>query len=122
MPVFSNIGEQAVRNSELWWQSATLALDEGTFGFQEAWADYRYAPSRLSGLMRVDATGSLSPWHLSEDFGTLPTLNTTFIEPMTPIDRVKAVTSEPDIIFDSWQTIKHAREMPVHSIPGLRRL
>ena len=121
MPVFNNIGEQAVRNSEIWWQSATLILDEGTFGYQEAWADYRYAPSRLSGLMRVDATGSLSAWNLSEDFGTLPTLNTTFIQPNTPIDRVKAVTAGPDIIFDSWIKVRHAREMSVHSIPGLRR-
>ena len=71
--------------------------------------------------MRVDATGSLNPWHLSEDFASLPTLNTTFIQPNTPIDRVKSVTTEPDIIFDSWINVRHAREMPVYSIPGVRR-
>ena len=53
------------------------------FGYQERYAEYRYKPSRLSGLMRVDAANSLDAWHLSEDFATLPSLGATFIESNT---------------------------------------
>lgn len=124
MPVFANIGEQAVLNQEIWFHNATLILDEGVFGYQEAWAEYRHAPSRISGKFRSDASGTLDAWHLSEDFGTLPALNNTFIQANseTALDRTLAVTTEPNIIFDSWIKIKHGREMPVYSIPGLKRL
>jgi len=59
MPVFANLGEQAVLNKEIWFQNATLALDNGVFGYQEAWADLRYFPSQITGKLRVDAAQTL---------------------------------------------------------------
>ena len=49
-PALANIGEQAVLNKEIYLQGN--AEDDQAFGYQEAWADYRYKPSRVSGEMR----------------------------------------------------------------------
>ena len=121
MPVFANLGEQAVLNKEIWFQNATLALDNGVFGYQEAWADLRYFPSQITGKLRVDAAQTLAAWHLSQDFASLPALNSQFITQDMPLDRVVAVESDEDIIFDSYINLKHARELPVYSIPGVTR-
>ena len=80
-PVLAQIGEQAVTNVEIWTQGS--ATDDNVFGYQERYAEYRYKPSRVTGLFAVDAASSLSAWHLSEDFTSLPTLGQTFIESNT---------------------------------------
>jgi hypothetical protein len=58
-------------------------------------------------------------WHLAQDFSALPTLSSSFIVDEPPVDRVVAVTTEPEILFDSYFKIKCARPMPVYSVPGL---
>ena len=79
-PVLAQIGEQSVTNVELWTQGDGATNDDNVFGYQERYAEYRYKPSRLTGLMAVDAASSLSAWHLSEDFSSLPTLGDTIIQ------------------------------------------
>jgi len=117
-PVLSQIGEQSVLNSEIW--SDGSANDDLIFGYQERYAEYRFMQNRLSGLMRVDATGTLAAWHLSEDFTTLPTLGNTFITANlgVPLDRGIAIPSEPHFIADFYFDIKAARPMPTFGIPG----
>ena len=117
-PVLAQIGEQAVTNGEIWYQNTSTDLD--VFGYQERYAEYRYKPSRLTGLMRPDAAGSLEAWHLSEDFASLPALGDTFIQSNTgtPLDRALAVPSEPHIIFDSYFNLNCARPMPLFGVPG----
>lgn len=122
MPPLAHLGEQAVLNKEIWFPSDDTAVANGVFGYQERWAEYRYFPSYVSGKMRSAASGSLDAWHLAFDFGSLPQLNDEFIVEQPPIDRVVAVTTEPQIIMDCYFDIKHARPMPVYSIPGLNRL
>ena len=118
-PVLAQIGEQSVLNRELYVQGVT-ATDEAVFGYQERYAEYRYKPSRLTGLMSVDATSSLSAWHLSEDFSSLPTLGDTFIQSNSgaPLDRAIAVATEPHFILDAYFDMKCARPMPLFGIPG----
>ena len=118
-PVLSQIGEQSVLNQEIFYQGG-IAADTNVFGYQERYAEYRYKPSRLTGLMAVDATGSLDEWHLSEDFSSLPTLNDTFIQSntTTPLDRAISVPSEPQFIFDAFFDMKCARPMPLYGVPG----
>lgn len=117
-PVLNAIGEQSVLNKEIWW-TGTPAIDDAVFGYQERYAEYRFAPSRLSGLFRSDAAGTLDAWHLSQDFATLPVLDDTFIQDNPPVDRVIAVSSEPHFIFDSYFSIRCARPMPLFGVPGL---
>lgn len=116
-PALAHLGEQAILNEEIYTQGT--AADTDVFGYQERYAEYRYKPSQITGKMRSAATGSLDVWHLSQDFSALPVLNNTFIEEDPPIDRVVAVTNEPDLIFDWFFDMKTTRPMPVYSVPGL---
>ena len=116
-PALSHIGDQAVLNKEIYAQFT--ADDNGVFGYQERFAEYRYKPSQITGLFRSNATGSLDAWHLAQDFGSLPVLNDEFIVEDPPMSRIKAVTSQPDFLFDCFFSYNCVRPMPVYSVPGL---
>ena len=119
-PAFATLGEQAVLNEEIYVRGD--ANDTGVFGYQERWAEYRYMPSRISGLFRSTAAGTLDAWHLAQRFTTLPSLNTTFIQDTPPVDRIVAVGAAANgkqFIFDSFFDVKKARPMPMYSVPGL---
>lgn len=119
-PVFANIGEQAVLNKEIY--ATGQATDNEVFGYQEAWADYRYKPSRVCGEMRSKAQTSLDVWHLADDYTKLPSLSDAWIrEDKANVDRVLAVTSavSNQMFADIYVQCKATRPMPVYSIPGL---
>ena len=116
-PALAHIGEQAVLNKEIYAQGTSV--DDDVFGYQERFAEYRYKPSQITGQMRSNYAQSLDSWHLAQDFSSLPALNASFIEENPPVDRVVAVTSEPDIILDAHFNMKCARPMPTYSVPGL---
>lgn len=118
-PVFAHLGEQSIFNWEIYAKGDATAADALVFGYQERWAEYRYTPSMLTGLMRTTAAANLSAWHLAQNFSALPTLAATFIEDNPPIDRVVAVPSQPDFIFDCYCRNRVARPMPMYSVPGL---
>lgn len=121
-PAFANLGEQAVLNQEIWANPAAATGNESVFGYQERWAEYRFKTSKITGLFRSTAAGSLDAWHLAEEFATLPTLGNTFIQETAPLDRCIAVPSEPHFIFDSLVENVTARVMPMYSSPGLTRI
>ena len=117
-PVLANIGEQAILNKEIYAQGN--AKDDEAFGYQEAWADYRYKPSKVTGLFRSNAQQSLDAWHYAQDYDALPTLSTAWMEQgETEMKRTLAVQSQPDFIADFYFMNKTTRCMPVYSIPGL---
>ncbi len=119
-PVFANIGEQAVKNKEIFAQGNTE--DDEIFGYQEAWADYRYKPNRVTGEMRSAYAQSLDVWHLADDYAQRPSLSDSWIrEDKTNIDRVLAVTSSVSNQFfaDIYIQNRATRPMPMYSIPGL---
>ena len=119
LPALAHIGEQAVLKREIY---ADAADQDSVWGYQEAWAEYRYAESRVSSIMRSDHPESLDYWHLALDFATEPNLNSTFIEDEPPVDRIIAYTSmqyATEMQLDTWFDIKHARPMPTFSVPGL---
>nr|WNN13295.1 MAG: major capsid protein [Microviridae sp.] len=119
-PVFANIGEQPILNKEIYAQGT--AVDNEAFGYQEAWAEYRYKPNRVSGAMRSNATQSLDAWHLADNYDKLPTLGDEWIRETTAnIDRTLAVqSSQEDQFFGDFYFVnKTTRAMPLYSIPGL---
>lgn len=121
-PTFAFLGEQAVRNDEIFADGS--ANDVLTFGYQERWAEYRYRPSRITGKFRSNATGSMDMWHLSEEFASLPALNSTFLAQNTPVDRVVAageLAAGQQFLLDSVFDISVSRALPMRSIPGLTR-
>lgn len=117
-PALSHIGEQAVLRQEIFMTGSTVE-DATVFGYQERYAEYRYKPSLVTGLFRSNHAQSLDAWHLSQEFGTPPTLDDAFIQENPPIDRVIAVDTEPHFLFDSYFKMHCARPMPIFGVPGL---
>lgn len=119
-PVFANIGEQAVKNKEIYAQGN--AEDDEVFGYNEAWADYRYKPNRVTGEMRSSYKQSLDVWHLADDYASRPSLSDSWIrEDKANIDRVLAVQSSVSNQFfaDIFVQNRATRAMPIYSVPGL---
>lgn len=120
LPSLCNLGEQAVLNKEIFAQGT--AADNNVFGYQERWAEMRYAPSRISSHLRSDSPVSLDVWHLSQDFATLPVLNEEFINENPPIDRVTAIAESSTVhsfVASFWFEDYWTRPMSVYSIPSM---
>lgn len=127
-PAFANLGEQAIRNDEIYARGD--ANDTLVFGYQERWAEYRHRPSRITGMFRSTSAGNIDEWHLAQQFTSLPVLNTAFISdalaPLagSPMSRALAAGVSADnmqILFDSVFDIACTRAMPTYSVPGLDR-
>lgn len=122
-PVFAMLGEQAIRNDEIYCTGTPGdGLDTATFGYIPRWEEYRYHPSMITGLFRSTSAGTIDPWHLAQKFTARPTLNTTFIEENPPLSRILAVgagANGQQIICDMFFKARHARPMPTYSVPGL---
>lgn len=118
-PTFDSLGEQAVLNKEIYCDGS--ANDANVFGYQERYAEYRFKNSIITGIMRSTAASTVDVWHLAQKFTALPTLNSTFIADTPPVNRIQAVNTQPQLLFDAYFDMKCARPMPVYSVPGLTR-
>ena len=119
-PAFANLGEQAVNTREIYCDGS--ASDSMVFGYQERWAEYRYHPSRISGLFKSTSSGTLDGWHLAQRFSSAPALNDSFVQDNPPLSRVLAVGAAANgkqFIFDSFFQNRVARPMPLYSVPGM---
>lgn len=116
-PELANLGEQPIYNRELWLEGD--ATDDDVFGYQERYAEYRFEKSLVTGQFDPAHSASLDYWHLSEEFGSQPALNQTFIEDKTPMSRVTVVDSQHDFIVDGRVDLRVARVLPVRPVPSL---
>jgi len=115
-PALAHLGEQEIKSREIF--ADGTEDDDDIFAYQERYAEYRYKPSQITGSFRSAAAQPLDIWHLAQEFETRPVLNQTFIEEDVPMDRIKAVTDEPDFIADFNFGLRCARPMPVYGVPG----
>nr|QJB21279.1 MAG: major capsid protein [Microvirus sp.] len=121
VPQFANIGEQPVKKKEI--MLTGTATDEDTFGYQEAWSDYRMKPNRVSGRMRSNATGTLDFWHYADNYKDVPTLSQEWMkEEKEEIARTLIVQDEPQFFGAIHVANKTTRRMPLYSVPGLYKL
>lgn len=121
VPQFANLGEQPVKKREI--MATGTATDEETFGYQEAWADYRYKPNRVSGKMRSNAEGTLDFWHYADNYSNVPTLSQEWMkEGKTEIARTLIVQDEPQFFGAIRVENKTTRPMPLYSVPGLDKI
>lgn len=117
-PTFAHLGEQAIELREIYAQGSEA--DTTVFGYQERYAEYRYKPSQITGKFRSSVVnGSLDKWHLSQFFNNAPTLNEEFITENPPINRIIAVTDEPEFLLDIGFRYTTVRPMPMFGTPGL---
>lgn len=120
-PQFANLGEQPVKKKEIMLTGTNT--DDETFGYQEAWADYRMKPDRVSGKMRSNAEGTLDFWHYADNYNTVPTLSQEWMnEGKTEIARTLIVQDEPQFFGAIRVMNKTTRCMPLYSVPGLEKL
>lgn len=119
-PLFANLGEQAILNEELY--AAGTSADLNPWGYAPAWSDMRYNPAVVTGKMSSADPQSLDSWHLAQDHSSLPALGQTFLEENVPMDRVVAVTDEPDFTLQGIIEMMHERPLPQRSVPGLLKL
>lgn len=118
------LGEQAVRTQEIY-QPANDNPSNATWGYQEHWAEYRYTPNEITGVLRSTAAQPLDWWHLSEEFSAEPALNAAFITDKTQEVLARALATAPSaqwsaqIIMDILHDSNVARMMPTYSVPGL---
>lgn len=119
-PMLANLGEQAVLNQEIYAQGE--AKDEEVFGYQEAWADYRYRTNMVTSEMRSTYAQTLDAWHYADKYDSLPTLSSSWIKEGTEnIDRTLAVQSSNShqFICNFYYSQAWTRPMPIYSVPGI---
>ncbi len=125
-PELANLGEMAVLNKEIY--ACGDGRDNQVFGYQEAWADYRYRPNQITGNMRQfketnDGPSSLAVWHYGDFYPSRPYLSGEWIkETDENIARTLAVSDTKifdQFLCDCYFKGRWARPMPLYSIPGL---
>jgi len=116
-PEFANLGEQEIKQSELYYKyNQTADSQDETFGYQQRYAEYKYCPSVVHGKFKT----TLDFWHLGRKFAESPNLNATFVT-SDPDSRIFAVTDpdEDKLYVQIFNRIDAIRPMPIHGIPQL---
>lgn len=119
-PALSDLGEQAVLRQEIY-ATGNLGSDQTVFGYQERWAEYRYAQSMVTGVFRSAISGTLDAWHLSQYFLSAPVLSDTFLRDDPPMARVLAAgatASGQQFLANIEIAASVTRAMPTHSVPA----
>lgn len=119
-PSLAHIGNQPVNVEEIYLSGT--ATDKETFGFKEAWQEYLYKPSIITGEMNSEAPQSLDNWHFGDDYSQAPVLSDAWIkEPVEFIDRCLAVPSTTSNQFwaDIYIEQDVAAPIPINRVPGL---
>ena len=117
-PVLANLGEQYIKNREIFAQGTDE--DEEAFGYQEAWADYRYSINMITGELNSDYETPLDIWHYGDNYEELPTLSNEWIsETDKNVERTIAIQNQDQWMCDFYFDLTAVRPMPVYSIPSL---
>lgn len=117
-PELANLGEQAILNKEIYAQGT--AEDDEVFGYQEAWAEYRYEQNIVTGEMNSNYTTPLDNWHYADDYSQLPTLSDEWIrETRINMDRTLAIQNQDQFKANFYFDSTWFRPLPIYSIPSL---
>ncbi|UPW41201.1 major capsid protein [Sigmofec virus UA08Rod_5092] len=121
LPPLANISEQPVYTREI---NPFSTQPNGVFGYQEAWAEYRFEPDTVSGLMRTGVEGSLAIWNYADDFSSnlrIADGNWLKSNSQEVLDRSLAVSSSvaPQFKLAVRFNIKKDLPMPTFGVPGM---
>ncbi len=122
-PKLANIGEQAILKKEIFYTDKNSPINEQVFGYQEAWAEMRYKPNMVTGMLRPDlAAEGLENYSIADKYTNAPTISEQFtLETPEYLDRALAITHDKadQFILDFYFDCTARRPMPVYSVPGL---
>lgn len=124
-PQFARLGEQAVLNKEIYFNPAEYdgadpeTGDDGVFGYQGRYTEFRYLPSTFHGDMR----SSLLYWHMGRVFRSAPRLNSDFVTAQSD-PRCFALADVATGKYDPFVAqlhldIKAVRPLPKYATPSL---
>ena len=119
-PVFANLGEQPIMESEIYADASTDWTE--VFGYQEAWAEYRYKPNHVGGYCAAGSGDTVAQsWTYANQFAAKPVLNSSFIvQPREQVDNTLVITNATyQFIGNFYFDYRIWRAMPYFSIPGL---
>lgn len=116
-PEFANLGEQEVKNKEVYAHLDEALTPEGTFGYQSRYAEYKYKNSIVSGAFR----STLDFWHMGRKFEAPPALNADFVssDPTTRIYPAGSVDDNNSVIMQIYNKVDALRPMPYYGTPTL---
>lgn len=114
-PTFAHLGEQEVKNRELYYSFPDGATNNETWGYVPRYSEYRYLDSRIAGEFRTN----LAMWHMGRIFASRPALNKSFIE-ADPTHRIFAVTDPAfnKVYSHIFHRIKAMRKLPLFGTPS----
>ena len=115
-PSFQNIGEQEIRNSELF-ASSLSADNDGTFGYQSRYAEYKWHGNEIHGAFRKE----LRSWVAPREFTSVPTLSQQFIQCDLDISNNMAVDPKefPPFMVEALNVVNARRPMYYFNRGGL---
>ena len=121
-PVLANLGEMYIKNQEIFLSNVLYPADddEEAFGYQEAWAEYRYSKNYITGELNSDYETPLDIWHYGDHYEMCPRLSHEWIcETPNNVARTLAVQDHDQWIADFYFDLTAVRPMPVYSVPSL---
>ena len=129
MPQLQFLGEQEIKNKELFCQDQSVInintgnpYNEEAFGYTPRWEEYKQIPSMVTSEMRPQYAQTLAYWTFVDFYQSLPVLSTQFLEE-TPdfVDRTLAVSKNVSnqLILDYLLDIKATRPVLYNAVPGL---
>lgn len=120
-PLFANLSEQPIYSVELFFDTATPDNNDDIFGYIGRYDEMRTKKDMVCG----DMEDAQDYWHLSRQFGSKPTLNSSFLEcagqngGADDLTRIFAVPATRGIIAHVGNRITAVRPLPVINEPGL---
>lgn len=98
------IGQQEVLNKEVF--CSTVASNDGTWGYQNRYDEYRRTESSIAGEMRT----VLNTYHMARIFASFPALNAAFIA-SNPTNRIYQDTADNQLIVMAHHSIQARRQL-----------
>lgn len=125
-PQFAHLGEQEIKEGELFHSWANDARNDSVFGYAPRYSEYKYIPNGVHGDMR----DTLSYWHLGRIFNRAPGLNKDFVTVGWSPDDIEhggglnRIFAAEKVTYDHfWIQIYHniraKRPLPYYGTPSL---
>lgn len=126
-PQFDALGEQAIKDRELFYDFNKSWDDEDSndhsFGYQQRYCEYKAFPNEVHGDFKLPG---LNAWHMGRIFATAPSLNADFVNYESELDSLNqrvfasGSTNRSHIWCQVLNRIRAKRPMSYQVIPHLK--
>lgn len=126
-PQFDALGEQAIKDRELWYDFNKdwndIDTNDHSFGYQQRYCEYKAFPNEIHGDFKVQG---LNGWHMGRIFATAPALNADFLNYESEVDALNqrvfasGSTNRQHIWCQVFNRLRAKRPMSYQAIPHLK--